>query len=78
MKKLSIFSLLVFYSYSIIAQINSQQITGVLDNVPYVIKTQGSLLSFNNLDTIKVQEGRIALYQFNRNMGQILDQLLQI
>ncbi|MBS4063860.1 MAG: histidine kinase [Chitinophagaceae bacterium] len=78
MKKLLIFSLLVFYSHSIIAQINSQQITGVLDNVPYVIKTQGSLLSFNNLDTIKVQEGRIALYQFNRNMGQILDQLLQI
>ncbi|WP_026752759.1 sensor histidine kinase [Sediminibacterium sp. C3] len=78
MKRKFLLSLFVFYSYSIIAQINSQQVTGVLDNVPYVIKTQGSLLSFNNLDTIKVQEGRLALYHFNRNMGQILDQLLQI
>lgn len=66
------------YCNFISAQSDFIQATGVIDKVPFIIKSQDYLVSFNHKDTFRVQAGRLEISHFDRNTGVVFDQLLQI
>lgn len=78
MKEVLLGLLFLNYGNFISAQSDFVQATGVIHKVPFIIKSQDYLVSFNHKDTFQVQAGRLEISHFDRNTGVVFDQLLQI
>ena len=56
----------------------SKQVTGVISQIPFVIKSDDYLVSFNYKDTFIIQTGRLQLFIFDKNIGVEFDQVLHV
>lgn len=78
MKWLLFLLLFVLNNYFVFALPVSKQITGVISQIPFIIKSDDYLISFNYKDTFIIQTGRLQLFDFDKNLRFEFDQLLQV